>query len=369
MNSSLTGFALIIFAAICGGAFAVPIKLRRRFELENLYVIAGAVTMLILPLLAGMLFLPCWREALARTSATVLAVGMGFGFAWGIGAVTFGYGVNLAGLSLGYAVIMGINTAVGSMLPILVRSPQELRTPGGLVIVGGIMACIVGVAICGRAGFLREHGKSCSGGAPHPPGANNPPNGPASAAASTPARTDTAAPPKKFRLGLTLCVISGVLSACANLGFAFTSEIAATAQKLGGQPIISSLGSWFPVYWGGYTATLLWFGGLQVRRKSWKKNVGSGAWRDWGLAVAMGTLWFLAMIPYGMGAYCLGRVGTSVGWAISIAASLIVANALGFLTGEWRIAAPAARQTLVVGLGVLISAMVILGKGNAMLAH
>lgn len=56
-------------------------------------------------------------------------------------------------------------------------------------------------------------------------------------------------------------------------------------------------------------------------------------------------------------------------WAIYIAASLIVANMLGFLTGEWKIAAQVARRTLFVGLGVLILAMVVLGIGNAMLTR
>lgn len=313
MNSLLNGFALIVFAAVCGGAFAVPIKLRHRFELENLYVIAGAVTMILLPLVVGQLFLPSWHEALVQTPSTLLWVGLGFGFAWGIGAVTFGYAVNLVGLSLGFALIMGINTAVGSMLPILVRSPRELVTAGGLVIVGGIAVCIVGVAICGRAGFLREHSGSAPGGARQQPNRNDASVRPDSAPVAAGGETRTPASAKNFRLGLTLCVISGVLSACANLGFTFTSQIAAAAQKLGGRPIISSLGSWFPVYWGGFAATLLWFGGLQVARKSWRRNVGPGSLHDWGLALVMGTLWFLAMIPYGMGAYYLGRMGTSVG--------------------------------------------------------
>jgi hypothetical protein len=80
----------------------------------------------------------------------------------------------------------------------------------------------------------------------------------------------------------------------------------------------------------------------------------------------MGMLWFLAMIPYGMGAYYLGRLGTSVGWAINIAASLIIANSLGFLTGEWKAASTTARRVLFTGLAVLVGAMVLLAKGNSL---
>jgi hypothetical protein len=163
-----------------------------------------------------------------------------------------------------------------------------------------------------------------------------------------------------------MCAISGVLSACANLGFAFTAQVGAAAQKLGASPVISGLGSWMLVYWGGFAATLLWFGGLQLRRGTWRKNFGPGALHDFGLAIWMGVLWFLAMIPYGMGAYYLGRLGTSVGWAISIAASLIVANTLGFFTGEWKTASSRSRNVLFAALAVLIAAMILLAKGNAM---
>jgi L-rhamnose-H+ transport protein len=173
---------------------------------------------------------------------------------------------------------------------------------------------------------------------------------------------------RQFVAGLLLCIASGVLSACANLGFAFTSQVSASAQRMGASPVIAGLGSWMLVYWGGFTATLLWFGGRQLLKGSWRKNFGHGALHDAGLAVAMGVLWFLAMIPYGMGAYYLGRLGTSVGWAISIAASLILANALGFVTGEWKGSPLNARRVLYLGIAILIGSMVMLAKGNSLVA-
>lgn len=169
-----------------------------------------------------------------------------------------------------------------------------------------------------------------------------------------------------MRLGLLLCILSGVLSACANLGFAFTARAGAEAVKLGANPVIASLDSWMLVYWGGVIATLLWFGGLQLKRGTWRNNFGPGAGHDFGLAIGMGVLWFLAMIPYGMGAYYLGHLGTSVGWAINIAASLILANGLGFLTGEWKRAPRRSRAVLYWGLIVLLAAMATLGAGNAL---
>ena len=56
---------------------------------------------------------------------------MAFGFLWGWGAVTFAMAINAVGLSLGYAIIMGINTAVGSIIPMIRRwgeVPADART-------------------------------------------------------------------------------------------------------------------------------------------------------------------------------------------------------------------------------------------------
>lgn len=336
MQSLPLGFALIVFSAVCGGAFAVPLKRRRCFELENMYVLASLITMIVIPTIVAQVFLPDWPLAISGAGRTVW-VGLAFGFAWGIGAITFGYGVTMAGLSIGYAIIMGVNTAVGSILPFLVKAPGELLTPGGATILAGIAGCIAGVAVCGRAGALRERGPE--------PGRK-----------------------VSFAAALTMCLISGVLSACANLGFAFTSRVAEEAQALGASPVIATLGSWMPVYWGGFAANLLWFGGIQLKKGTWRDNFRPGSGHDWGMALIMATLWFLAMIPYGMGAYYLGRLGTSVGWAISIASSLIVANVFGFITGEWRKAPRDSIRVLYIGLAILLVAMGILGLGNSLVA-
>jgi L-rhamnose-H+ transport protein len=352
MNGMAIGFALILFSAVCGGIFAVPIKLKRRYELENLYVVAAFVTMIALPLLLAPFFLPHWTRAIAEVGPTVVWRGLGFGFAWGMGATTFGYGISMVGLSLGYAVIMGINTAVGSMLPFVVQSHESLFRPSGTYILLGVAGCVLGVVICSIAGRMRDQKNSA----------------PAVASSSddTVSQYESKSPRRKFVLGLILCIFSGVMSACANLGFTFTFQVGVAAVRLGASPWIAGLGSWMLVYWGGFAATLLWFGGQQLRKGTWRKNFGDGAFHDFRLAIVMGVLWFLAMIPYGMGAYYLGKLGTSAGWGISIAASLVVANALGFFTGEWKNAPATARRVLFTGLVVLMVAMAFLAKGNSL---
>jgi len=340
MHSSGLGFILVLVAAISGGALAVPLKKRRRFELENIYIPSTLVMMLILPLVMAAFVMPNWLDAIHAAGAGAVWRGAAFGFGWGIGAVLFGYGVTMAGMSVGFATIMGVNTAVGSLLPFLIKSPADLLTPAGMVILLGIAGCVAGVVVCGRAGFLRE------------------------------SLTSATTQRRGFGAALLVCVAAGILSACANLGFSLGSyKVGEAAQSLGVSPVFSTLASWMPVFWGAAVSLLLWFGGLQIKRGTWRKNFGPDAGHDWLMGVLMGVIWFVATIPYGMGAYYLGRLGTSVGWALYMAFTLLVANILGFMTREWTGAPPRARRTLYAGLTVLIMAIIVLAIGNSMTGY
>ncbi len=163
MHSPVLGFVLVFIAAISGGALAVPLKKRRKFELENIYVPCTLVMMLVLPFIMAVFATPNWPEAVHAAGARTVWAGIAYGFGWGIGAILFGYGVTLAGMSVGFATIMGINTAVGSLLPFVVKSRADIFTSGGMVIVLGIAGCVAGVVICGQGGFLREQQASSGG--------------------------------------------------------------------------------------------------------------------------------------------------------------------------------------------------------------
>jgi hypothetical protein len=80
------------------------------------------------------------------------------------------------------------------------------------------------------------------------------------------------------------------------------------------------------VYWGGYLAVLIFCGGKMLRTGSWRNYAGTGAGRDAALSFAMGAFHFTSQIAYGAGAYDVGRLGTTVGFAVMISASIILAN-------------------------------------------
>ncbi len=345
MNPMIPGFGLILLAAVSGGVVAFPLRVQRRYAWENTWFLLFSVATIIIPFTMLKIFLPVWPSAVAAAGTRTVLCAAAFGFLWGWGCVTLAVGVTAVGLSLGYATIMGLNVAIGSIIP-MIRKWDQVPGDARTVVLLGIALCVAGVGVCGRAGMLRERGSAGGTGS-----------------TSDPSQSRAL---KVFLIGLAWCALSGFLSGCVNLGFDFADKVAQEAQRLGAGPLEASLGRWITVYWGGFTAVLIGCGTPMIRKGTWRNYVAKGSGRDFGLAIAAGCCHFMAQIPYGIGAYYLGRLGTSVGWAVNIGFNLLTANALGFLTKEWRGAPKTSIRVLACGLALLVVAMVILAYGNSM---
>lgn len=72
-------------------------------------------------------------------------------------------------------------------------------------------------------------------------------------------------------------------------------------------------------------------------------------------------LWGGSIFIYGAATPWLGTLGPSVGWPLSLAVGLVVANIMGTVLGEWSGAAPRAVKFMWSGLAILLSAIVLCG--------
>jgi hypothetical protein len=172
-----------------------------------------------------------------------------------------------------------------------------------------------------------------------------------------------------FFIGLTMVLLSGALSACANLGYDYAKPL---EQAIGGELFWkATLIRWMPMYWGGMTALLIFMGGGMIRNGAWRNYFAPGTLHDLLIASTMGVVHFLAQIPYGIGAYYLDKaghadLGTTVGWGVNIGMALIVAASIGFATGEWKGVSRRASRTLLLGIVVLLLAIGILAYANSL---
>jgi len=206
------GIILILAAGFFQGTFMLPMKYTQGWKWENTWLGFSLTAYLVCPWLLALLTVPHLKEVLAQTSGATLVRTVLWGVGWGLGALTFGLGVDYLGLALGFAIIIGLTAAIGTVVPLLALSQVKPTSMRGIIILTGMVIVLVGISVCSWAGKLREN--ACPGN----PGTAN-----------TSGR-------RPYALGLLLCIASGVLCPCGNLGFAFGSEITAIATKLGTAP-------------------------------------------------------------------------------------------------------------------------------------
>src|SRR5439155_1660818 len=233
------GLAAVVFAGMLQGVFAVPMKYARRWNYEHIWLIYGLAGMVVLPWLFTAATVPHLAEVYSLTSTSVLLRIAGFGLCWGIGSVLAGLGMNLLGIGLGMAIILGLSASLGSLIPLLILTPQQLYTHQGRVYLVGTVIMLAGIGICARAGMLRDAARK--GG--------------------------LSVSPKPFLVGFVVCCLSGLFSSALNFSYAFGGEAVDRARSLGASPLWSTGVVTVLAVSGGFIANLCYCGYLLRKRR------------------------------------------------------------------------------------------------------
>lgn len=339
------GFLYVLLGACCAGTFAFPAKFSRILGWETLWLGSFFFAMIVVPIIMARILIPNvdvieifrlagWRPVLWA---------MIFGALWGIGCVTFSIGVPVVGISLGYALVMGVNTAVGSFIPLLTDDSTDFTSSAFMVTCLGVGVCLLGVAISGYAGVLRERE--------------------APAAMKTLSK-ETARLHLTTRQGMLICVLCGTVSAGVSLGFHFGADITKCASQYISQPTLATLPIWFPIFFGGAVVVHTVYGIVLVRRKTYREYFRPGAWRELLLfGGGMGLLQYGANVLAGFG---MERLSVSVGWAAKMCTTIIVANVLGLISSEWKDASKRSLKAMWLGLIFLLLSMFVLGYAKSL---
>jgi L-rhamnose-H+ transport protein len=323
-------------AGILQGAFILPMKSTRKWVWENTWFVYSSAGYLAFPWLFVLLTIPHPLNVLAATSLRSLLLVELFGVGWGIGSLTFGLGVARLGMALGFTIIIGLAATAGALIPMVVLAPEKLAQPQGLMTLASLALVLVGLALGSWGGKLREPAQKATDDVPQ----------------------------SSFAAGLAICIASGLLSSCANLGFTFGSEYVRRAIEQGAAESMAGNSLWAPltlplfICSGGYC---VW---LMRKNKTGGLLVLKGTRHYWALATLMGFMWIGGFAIYAPGARLLGSLGTSVGWAVMMSTMVITANILGFITGEWKGASRKAFSLAVAGVAFLILAIGVVGYAN-----
>ena len=333
----LLGFAFGIVSGIFSGSFALPMKFTVKWKWENTWSVHSLWSLLILPWAIALLTVPNLFSVYRATPAGIMLVVFLFGFGWGIGGVLYGMGLDIVGLALGTAIMMGLINALGSLLPMVFFHPEDFSKPVGKCIAAGVFVMLAAIVVCTIAGFQKEK-----------------------AVAALKTGKESANMKKPFATGLTICVVSGVLSPMLNFAFVFGDRIRENAVAQGASLTNAPNAIWSIALLGGLIVNVGYCVFKLSGNKSWGSFRAAGTGAYWIFTFLMAFMWMASIMFYGMGAANLGKLGPSLGWPIFMGVAIIAGNVMGIVTGEWKntgtkpiMINAAGILLLLVGLGLI----------------
>jgi L-rhamnose-H+ transport protein len=385
--------ALGVFFHWLGGlasaSFYVPYRGVKNWAWETYWLVGGFFSWIIVPWILALTMTRDLTRVLHETPSSSIFWAYLFGVLWGLGGLTFGLTMRYLGMSLGMAVALGYTAAFGTLMPPIFRgvfASEVLSTRSGLIILGGVALCLVGIVLAGAAGISKEREMSDA---------------------------QKRASIKEFALkkGLIVATFCGVMSACFAYGLAAGDPIKAITLRHGTTTLWQGLPVLVVVLAGGFTTNFIWCVILNVRNRTgyqyFQSEIrggipeprGGGRIRPPGgehietvtdapgeemaLALAVpektgvkapmlanylfsalaGTTWYMQFFFYTMGETQMGRYKFS-SWTLHMASIIIFATLWGIALKEWNGTSSKTKLFVALSLLILVGSTIVVGYGN-----
>jgi len=344
----LLGVGLHAIGAFSSSSCYTPQKQTKLWSWEVYWIAQASVAWLILPITVALLTIPNYFEVLRACPASAMRNSFLLGVLYGFGGMSFGLGIRYIGFSLNYAIAIGISAILGTLLP-LIWDPNKgfvweiadkFSTTPGLVILVGIVLSLLGIAICGWAGALRE-------------------------------KSSSAAPSQySFRLGVPLAILAGILSAVFNFALIAGEPLEKAALAEGASELLR-MNAIYPFSNGGAWVTNLVLCVILILRNRTGGQFlrlperGSATLAFYYLmAVLSGAFWYFQFFFYGMGHAHMGEQYGFTSWALHMAMLILFSNFYGYLFHEWEGATTIPKKVLHVGMLIIVVSTLVITYGN-----
>ena len=331
-SQTVQAVLLVLCAAIMNAAYSLPMKLNKKWQWEHSWFAFSVFGVAVVPTIIALLTVPRLASTYNSVSMGTLTAMVLFGASWGVSLVFFGLALSRLGLAISFAVCLGTSAAVGALTPLIAQHSDQIMTRQGGLIFLGVLAIIVGVALCGLAGKHREG---------------------ALQRASADVRHG-------FWVGYLLAFVSGILGSMLNLGLAYGGSIQRAAQEHGASLAMMSNAVWLPCLYAGFLPGAIYCYILMRKKGNVKDLRLPGTWYYWLVGATMGLLWYGSIILYSISTVKLGDLGTAIGWPLFLAAIVVASTVFGVATGEWARTGTRPITIMVLGVGFLVLAIAIL---------
>ena len=340
----LLGTGIHAVGGISASTCYMPFEKVKKWPWEIFWIVQALFAWLIMPLVIGYLTVPDLFIVLAESPASVFWPAFLLGAAYGFGGLSFGYAIRNIGYSLTYTIAIGISAVLGTIIPLLLSGKliEQFTKTGGGVVLTGMVISIVGVALCGKAGFMKEKFLALKEG-----------------------HTGLSFNMKK---GLFLVIIAGTLSAVWGISLEVGNPISEIAAKHGAghfegnaKLIVSSLGC--------LLTNLTWFVTIAIKDGSIKtllnvNEVGKKQYiRNFGLSALAGSLWYSQFFFYGLGHVRMGSF-MFASWVLHMSMLIFFSYIIGVIMKEWKGVDRKTYASLIIALLVLIGSFILMSYGS-----
>lgn len=343
MSFPFFGILLHAIGACAAGVCFTPQHKVRNWTYQTFWFWMCLSAWFALPVIGSLLFIPDLAEVLAASPRDAMWKSFGYGAAYGLGGMAFGFAIRYMGYSLTYALAIGLSAVLGFFLTPLIRGElgEILASAGGNAVILGVAAGFIGTILCGLAGRRKER--------------------------EMPATADGVV----FRpsVGIPLSILAGLLSAVYSLALNTADPVADEALKRGANPELVMNVRFLFASTGAFCSILpvtLW----QLSRISSLREL-AGAGADGSRApkanilwsCLAGLLWYLQFIFYGMGHNRMDTLGFA-SWPLHMILLILFSTLVAMLRREWSACSTGTRRFITLAISILIVSVIVIGYGN-----
>lgn len=342
-SNPILGTGLHAIGGVSASTCYLPYQGTRNWSWGTFWLVQASFAWIIMPLVLGVLTVPGFFDVLAQSPPGAFWGAFLLGALYGFGGMSFGLAIKHVGYSLTYTLSIGISAVLGTILPLTIFGglTDYFARPGGSIVLTGMVLSIIGVLICGWAGFRKERDITAAEGAG-----------------------------VQFNMtaGLLLTIVAGVLSGVFNVSLEVGQPIADLAALNGAgnfqgnaKQIVSTAGC--------FAVNLIWFlvAGMRdgtLREFTMKSGIPAGVMaRNTLWSAFAGTLWSLQFFFYGLGHVQMGSFQFA-SWVLHMSMLIFFSYVVGMAMKEWRSVRRSTYAILVVALVVLVLSFVITSYGS-----
>ena len=340
----IIGTGLHAIGGVSAASCYLPFERIKNWSWGTFWLIQALFAWLVMPLVIGYLTVPNLFTVLSNAPSSAFWTAFILGAAYGFGGLSFGYAIRNIGYSLTYTISIGISAVLGTIVPLIIKGniAEQFMKAGGNIVLIGMIISVVGVALCGKAGFMKEKGLA--------------------------KKTGKDAPHFNMKKGLALTLFAGMLSAVWGISLEMGQPISDLAAQYGAghfegnaKLIVSSLGCLLTNFtW--FTVATIRDGSIKMLYK--RKEIGSKKfYRNYGLSALTGALWYTQFFFYGLGHVKMGNF-MFISWALHMSMLIFFSYIIGVIMKEWKSVSRKNYITLIIALFTLVLSFVIMTIGT-----